>query len=50
MGFADRLCCRVSNIVRSVLRTEHLLVVSGRLCHELRSRMLELLGLLGFAV
>jgi hypothetical protein len=50
VGFADRLCCRVSHQLRRGVRTEHLLVVPGRICHELRSRLLELFGVLGFAV
>jgi hypothetical protein len=56
VGSTDYVCRRVSDIVRSRLRTEHLLVVPVRLRCGLRSGMpnlfelLQLLGLLGFAM
>ena len=56
VGFADWLRCRVSDLVRSRLRAEHLLIVPVRLRCGLCSRvpelfeLLKLFGLLGFAL
>lgn len=50
VGFADGLRRRVSDIVRSRLRAEHLLVMPVRLRCGIRSRLLKLFSLLGFAM
>lgn len=59
VGFAHHLRCLVSNELRRVVRTEHLLFVQRRLRDELRTvlpklldllELLQLLSLLGFTV